>query len=146
MTAGQDACVTMTARRVAVVTGAGSGIGRAAAVALQQAGYAVALAGRRPEALDETAAMGSGMIAVPTDVSKPESVHALFVKIKEVFGRLDVLFNNAGMGAPAVPIDELTVKQWNAVVGVNLTGAFLCCQEAIRIMRAQVPRGGRIIN
>jgi len=136
----------MPARRVAVVTGAGSGIGRAAAVALQQAGYAVALAGRRPEALDETAAMGSGMIAVPTDVSKPESVHALFVKIKEVFGRLDVLFNNAGMGAPAVPIDELTVKQWNAVVGVNLTGAFLCCQEAIRIMRAQVPRGGRIIN
>src|SRR5258706_14601982 len=98
----------MPTRRVAVVTGAGSGIGRAAAVALNEAGYKVALAGRRPEALEETAAMGSGMIAVPTDVSKPESVHALFVKVREVFGRLDVLFNNAGMGAPALPSDEVT--------------------------------------
>src|SRR4051794_2181096 len=106
----------MTTKKVAVVTGAGSGIGRAAAVALNEAGYEVTLAGRRPEALEETAAMGQGMICVPTDVSKPESVHTLFVKVRETFGRLDVLFNNAGMGAPPVPIDELTVKQWNAVV------------------------------
>lgn len=135
----------MATKRVAVVTGAGSGIGRAAAVALDESGYAVALAGRRPEALEETAAMGAAMIAVPTDVSKPESVHALFAKVREVFGRVDVLFNNAGMGAPPVPMDELTVKQWNAVVGVNLTGAFLCSQEAIRMMKTQMPRGGRII-
>jgi NAD(P)-dependent dehydrogenase (short-subunit alcohol dehydrogenase family) len=136
----------MATKRVAVVTGAGSGIGRAAAVALREAGYDVVLAGRRAEALEETAAMGSGMIAIPTDVSKPESVHALFARVADTFGRLDVLFNNAGMGAPAVPIEELTMKQWNAVVGVNLTGAFLCSQEAIRMMKAQMPRGGRIIN
>jgi NAD(P)-dependent dehydrogenase (short-subunit alcohol dehydrogenase family) len=136
--------------KIALVTGAGSGIGRAVSLALQSAGYSVALAGRRYSALDETVALaerrGGQMLAVPTDVSNPESVRALFAKTKEAFGRLDVLFNNAGVGTPAVPMEDLTFEQWSAVVGVNLTGAFLCAQEAIRIMKAQQPRGGRIIN
>ena len=130
--------------KVALVTGAGSGIGRAASVALHAAGYHVVLAGRRAAQLEQTAS--SGDLVVPTDVAKPDSVRALFAKTKEAFGRLDVLFNNAGIGAPGVPMEDLTYDQWNAVVQVNLTGAFLCAQEAIRMMKAQQPRGGRIIN
>src|SRR5215470_16102280 len=126
--------------RVALVTGAGSGIGRAAALGLAAAGYSVMLTGRRAEALEQTAGMGNGMIAVPADVAQPDSVDAVFTKVRETFGRLDVLFNNAGTGAPAVPIDELTFEQWTAVVNVNLTGAFLCAQRAIRIMKTQTPR------
>jgi NAD(P)-dependent dehydrogenase (short-subunit alcohol dehydrogenase family) len=127
-----------------VVTGAGSGIGRSVALALHGVGYSVAIAGRRVAALEETA--GGEMLVVPTDVSKPEDVRALFGRVKEEYGRLDLLFNNAGMGAPGVPMEDLTFEQWSAVVGVNLTGSFLCAQEAIRIMKAQEPRGGRIIN
>jgi NAD(P)-dependent dehydrogenase (short-subunit alcohol dehydrogenase family) len=137
----------MSQSRVAVVTGAGSGIGRAAALALSTAGYLVVLAGRRAVELEKTAAASPGKtLTVPTDVGKPADVHALFAKTREAFGRLDVLFNNAGIGAPGVPIEDLTFDQWNTVVSVNLTGAFLCAQEAIRIMKAQDPRGGRIIN
>jgi NAD(P)-dependent dehydrogenase (short-subunit alcohol dehydrogenase family) len=139
-----------TNRKVAVVTGAGSGIGRAASLALQGAGYSVVLAGRRGTELERTAAMarpvGGEMIAVPTDIGDPAAVRALFVRTRETFGRLDLLFNNAGMGAPGIPMEDLTYEQWIAVVNVNLTGAFLCAQEAIRIMKAQTPRGGRIIN
>jgi NAD(P)-dependent dehydrogenase (short-subunit alcohol dehydrogenase family) len=131
--------------RVAVVTGAGSGIGRAASLALHAAGYHVVLAGRRVAQLEQTAA-ATGMLVVPTDVGDPASVRALFAKTEEAFGRLDVLFNNAGIGAPGVPMEEITYEQWNAVVQVNLTGAFLCAQQAIRMMKAQQPRGGRIIN
>jgi NAD(P)-dependent dehydrogenase (short-subunit alcohol dehydrogenase family) len=136
--------------KVALVTGAGSGIGRAVALALQGAGYDVALAGRRSPELDRTAEQastgGGAMLACPADVTDLESVRSLFAGIEERFGRLDVLFNNAGVGAPGVPIDELTLEQWNTVVAVNLTGAFLCAQHAIRIMKRQIPRGGRIIN
>src|SRR5215470_18804741 len=136
--------------RVAVVTGAGSGIGREAALALLKEGYAVALAGRRREALEQTAsdgkATGSGALVVPTDVGDPAAVRALFAKVKATFGRLDLLFNNAGTNAPGVPFEELTVEQWKAVVDVNLTGMFLCAQEAYRLMKSQEPRGGRIIN
>ena len=131
--------------RVAVVTGAGSGIGRAASLALHAAGYRVVLAGRRVAQLEQTAS-GTGMLVVPTDVGDPASVCALFAKTEEAFGRLDVLFNNAGIGAPGVPMEEISYEQWNAVVQVNLTGAFLCAQQAIRMMKAQQPRGGRIIN
>ena len=140
----------MTNGRVALVTGAGSGIGRAAALALQGAGYDVAVAGRRAEELDKTvgraAAGGGRMLAVPSDVSQPGPVKALFARVQEEFGRLDVLFNNAGMGAPGIPMEDLTFEQWSTVVGVNLTGAFLCAQEAIRLMKSQTPQGGRIIN
>ena len=140
----------MITDKTALVTGAGSGIGRAAALALQSAGYSVALAGRRAAELRRTAALanpsGGKMLAIPTDVSNPESVRVLFAGIREKFGRLDVLFNNAGANAPGIPMEDLTYEQWTAVVGVNLTGAFLCAQEAIKIMKAQDPRGGRIIN
>jgi NAD(P)-dependent dehydrogenase (short-subunit alcohol dehydrogenase family) len=136
--------------KIALVTGAGSGIGRAASLALQAAGYSVVLAGRRGAELTQTAAMavpaGGKMLCVPADVSAPESVKALFAATGDAFGRLDVLFNNAGTNAPAIPMEDLTFERWNAVVGVNLTGAFLCAQEAIRLMKAQRPRGGRIIN
>jgi NAD(P)-dependent dehydrogenase (short-subunit alcohol dehydrogenase family) len=139
-----------TSTKVALVTGAGSGIGRAAALALQGAGYSVVLAGRRAEELEKTAAAavldGGTMLPFPVDIGKPEAVKALFAKTKEKFGRLDLLFNNAGMGAPAIPMEDLTYEQWSAVVSVNLTGSFLCAQEAIRMMKAQDPRGGRIIN
>ena len=136
--------------KIALVTGASSGVGRATAIALMKAGYTVVLAGRRKEALEATAAQGKASggksLVVPTDVTDHASVKALFAKTKESFGRLDVLFNNAGMGAPAVPMDELTYEQWKKVVDTNLTGPFLCTQEAIKIMKAQSPRGGRIIN
>jgi len=138
--------------RIALVTGAGSGIGRAVSLALQGAGYSVALAGRRLRELEATAALAGGsacptkMLVVPTDIGDPASVRALFAKVKAEFGRLDLLFNNAGAGAPAIPMEDITYAQWKAVVDVNLTGAFLCAQEAIRMMKAQVPRGGRIIN
>ncbi len=119
-------------------------------LALQGAGYSLVLAGRRPEQLAETAASaasgGGQMLAVPTDVGKPESVKALFAQTREAFGRLDLLFNNAGAGTPPVPMEDLTFEQWSATVAVNLTGAFLCSQEAIRMMKTQEPRGGRIIN
>jgi NAD(P)-dependent dehydrogenase (short-subunit alcohol dehydrogenase family) len=134
----------------ALVTGAGSGIGRAVALALAAKGYRLALAGRRAEALEETAKMAGGdpadRLVVPTDVGDEAAVEALFEAIGERFGRLDLLFNNAGTGARPVPIDELSVAQWNRVVAVNLTGAFLCARGAFRLMRAQDPRGGRIIN
>jgi NAD(P)-dependent dehydrogenase (short-subunit alcohol dehydrogenase family) len=139
-----------TSPKIALVTGAGSGIGRAVSLALQAAGCSVVLAGRRAAELEKTAAAaqpsGGEMLAVPTDVGQPDSVRALFARTTEVFGRLDVLFNNAGIGAPGIPMEDLSYEQWSAVVAVNLTGAFLCAQEAIKIMKAQVPRGGRIIN
>jgi NAD(P)-dependent dehydrogenase (short-subunit alcohol dehydrogenase family) len=135
--------------RVAVVTGAGSGIGRAVALAFLGAGYRTALAGRRRDALEETAALsaaGERALVLPTDVTQPPSVSALFEGTVQRFGRVDVLFNNAGRGAPAVPLEDLTFEQWKQVVDVNLTGMFLCTQAAFRVMKAQVPRGGRIIN
>ena len=136
--------------RVALVTGAGTGVGKAVALALLKDGYRVALAGRRKEMLEQTVkeagANGKNALVMPTDVSKPDQVAALFARIKETFGRLDVLFNNAGLNAPGIPLEELTFEQWKAVVDVNLTGAFLCTQEAFRIMKDQTPRGGRIIN
>ncbi len=137
-------------KRVAIVTGAGSGIGRAAALALLGDGYCVALAGRREAPLKETAAeAGAGedrALAVPSDVADPASVAALFGATREAFGRLDLLFNNAGIGAPAIPLEELSFEQWKEVVDINLTGAFLCTQEAFRLMKDQEPQGGRIIN
>src|SRR5215471_4035526 len=136
--------------RTAVVTGAGSGIGKAVALALLHKGYQVALAGRRKDALEqvviEAGLSGTRALAVPTDVSDPESVKALFSKVKESFGRLDLLFNNAGVGAPGVNLEDLSFEQWKTVVDINLTGAFLCTQQAFRVMKSQEPRGGRIIN
>ena len=136
--------------RIALVTGAGSGIGRAVSLALQADGWSVVLAGRRAAELERTAGAvvptGGRMLAVPTDISQPDSIQALFTAATAEFGRLDLLFNNAGIGAPGLPMEDLTLDQWNRVVAVNLTGAFLCAQHAIRIMKAQDPRGGRIIN
>ncbi len=136
--------------RIAIVTGAGTGIGKRVALALLQEGYAVVLAGRRKEPLEATAmegrSSGSRTLVVPTDVSDPVSVRALFARTKEAFGRLDLLFNNAGTGAPPVPLEDLTYEQWTSVVDINLTGAFLCTQEAFKLMKSQQPQGGRIIN
>jgi len=136
--------------KVAVVTGAGSGIGKAVATAMLKAGYKVALAGRRQELLEkavqEAGAAANSALVVATDVANPESVRALFAQTKAAFGRLDVLFNNAGVGAPPINMEELTFEQWKNVVDINLTGVFLCTQEAIKIMKDQTPRGGRIIN
>jgi NAD(P)-dependent dehydrogenase (short-subunit alcohol dehydrogenase family) len=136
--------------KIAMVTGAGSGIGRATALALLAAGYKVVLAGRRADALNETKALAGALeqhaLAVPTDATDPAAVVALFDATRQAFGRLDVLFNNAGTGAPAIPMDELTVEQWKAVVDVNLTAVFLCTQQAFKLMKSQSPRGGRIIN
>jgi len=142
--------MTTTAGKTAIVTGAGSGIGRATALALLREGYSVVLAGRRLEPLERTGAeagpAGGQALAVPADVSDPASVRALFEKTKETFGRLDLLFNNAGSGAPPVPLEDLTDEQWRRVVDVNLTGTFFCIREAFRLMKGQAPRGGRIIN
>jgi NAD(P)-dependent dehydrogenase (short-subunit alcohol dehydrogenase family) len=139
-----------TAPKIAIVTGAGSGIGRASALALLREGYAVVLAGRRPEALEATvkAAGSDGVraLAAPTDLTDAAGVRALFAKTKATFGRLDLLFNNAGTGAPPIPLEDLTLEQWRKVIDTNLTGAFLCTQAAIRLMKDQSPRGGRIIN
>jgi NAD(P)-dependent dehydrogenase (short-subunit alcohol dehydrogenase family) len=135
--------------KVAIVTGAGSGIGKAAALALLKEGYSVVFAGRRKEALDAAIKEGRGgkrALAVATDVTDPASVKALFAAAKKAFGRLDVLFNNAGTGAPPVPMEDLTYEQWTTVVATNLTGPFLCTQEAIKLMKSQKPMGGRIIN
>ncbi|MGH8747236.1 MAG: SDR family oxidoreductase, partial [Burkholderiales bacterium] len=135
--------------KVALITGAGTGIGKAAALALLDDGWDVALVGRRKELLDKAAAdsgAGARALVLAGDIGLPETVKALFARVKQSWGRLDLLFNNAGMGAPAIPMEDLSVEQWQAVVSVNLTGMFLCSQEAIRIMKAQSPRGGRIIN
>ena len=136
--------------KVAIVTGAGSGIGKTVALALLKDGYRVALAGRRKDPLEQTVkdagSAGALALVVPADVSNPESVRALFAKTREVFGRLDLLFNNAGVFPPGVPLEDLSFEQWKTAVDINLTGAFLCTQEAIKIMKSQVPRGGRIIN
>ena len=136
--------------KVAIVTGAGSNIGQRTALALLGEGYSVTLAGRRAEALEDTAVQAgearSRTLLVPTDVTDPASIKALFAKTKETFGRLDLLFNNAGVGAPSVPLEDLTYEQWKRVVDTNLTGSFLCTQEAFKIMKDQDPRGGRIIN
>src|SRR5215471_14685493 len=139
-----------TPQKIALITGAGTGIGKAVALALMKEGYAAVLAGRRRDKLEETAAEGKSTkgssLIVPTDVSDAASIGALFAKTKEAYSRLDLLFNNAGIGAPAVPLEELPFETWKKVVDTNLTGMFLCTQEAIRIMKAQDPRGGRIIN
>lgn len=136
--------------RIAIVTGAGTGIGRSTALALLREGYGVALAGRRAEMLGQVVKdagpHGARALPVPTDVSSPTAVRGLFARTKERFGRLDLLFNNAGVFPPSVPLEELPFEQWQAAVGVNLTGAFLCMQEAFRLMKNQTPRGGRIIN
>lgn len=139
-----------TSAKVALITGAGTGIGRAAALALAEAGYAVALVGRRREALAavaaEVEALGARALVAPADVSRPDEVRAAFDATVAAFGRLDVLFNNAGVGAPPINLEDLTFEQWKTVVDINLTGVFLCIQEAFRIMKAQTPMGGRIIN
>ncbi|HXG15368.1 MAG TPA: SDR family oxidoreductase [Calidithermus sp.] len=140
----------MTIPRVAMVTGAGSGIGRAVALALGREGWALVLAGRRKDALEavavEAGAAGAATLVVPTDVADPDAVRALFAATRQRFGRLDLLFNNAGTGAPPVPMEDLSDAQWKAVVDVNLNGAFYCTREAVRLMKSQQPRGGRIIN
>jgi len=140
----------MADSKIAIVTGAGSGVGKAIAAGLLNAGYTVVMAGRRQDALEaaerEIRFPGASTLPVPTDITDPSSVAALFARTKEAFGRLDLLVNNAGIGAPAIPLEDLSVEQWRNVVDTNLTGAFLCTQEAFRIMKAQDPRGGRIIN
>ncbi|HYA07353.1 MAG TPA: SDR family oxidoreductase [Xanthobacteraceae bacterium] len=140
----------MPARKVALVTGAGTGVGRAVTLALMREGYAVVLAGRRKDKLEEVAKEGAptpgDALVVPTDVADAAAIKALFAKTKDSYGRLDLLFNNAGIGAPAMPIEDLPLDKWQAVVATNLTGVFLCTQEAIKMMKAQNPRGGRIIN
>lgn len=141
--------MTTTTSKIAIVTGAGTGIGKAAALALLHDGYCVVLAGRRSEPLAEVIALsgaGERALAVPTDVSDPDSVKALFEAAVQAFGRVDVLFNNAGVGAPGIPLEDLTLAQWKNVVDINLTGMFLCIQQAFRVMKSQTPRGGRIIN
>jgi NAD(P)-dependent dehydrogenase (short-subunit alcohol dehydrogenase family) len=138
-----------THNKTAIVTGAGSGIGKAVALTLLKDGYSVVLAGRRKNALEQAvkdSGAGARAVAVPTDVSDPQSVKALFAKAKQSFGRLDLLFNNAGVSAPGVPLEDLTVEQWRNVVDINLSGVFFCTQEAFRMMKDQNPRGGRIIN
>jgi NAD(P)-dependent dehydrogenase (short-subunit alcohol dehydrogenase family) len=138
---------SMAAQKIALVTGAGTGVGRAVSLALLREGYAVVLTGRRQDKLEEVAREANGpTLVVPADVADPNSVKALFAKAKETYGRLDLLFNNAGIGAPAMPIEQVPLDKWHAVVATNLTGVFLCTQEAIKIMKAQNPRGGRIIN
>jgi NAD(P)-dependent dehydrogenase (short-subunit alcohol dehydrogenase family) len=136
--------------KIALVTGSGTGVGRAAALALMKAGFTLVLAGRRKDKLEEVAAeaarTGGKSLVVPADVADPESIKALFAAIRKEFGRLDLLFNNAGVGAPAVPIEDLPYDKWKAAVDTNLNGSFLCTQEAFRIMKNQTPRGGRIIN
>lgn len=135
--------------KIALITGAGSGVGRAAALALGRDGFALVLAGRRPEPLEAVAADATDApdtLVQPTDVADPESVTALFAAIEQRFGRLDVVFNNAGRGAPAVPMEELDLEVWRSVVDLNLTGTFMCTQHAVRLMKRQTPRGGRIIN
>ncbi len=137
----------MAAQKVALVTGAGSGVGKAAALALAKDGFAVVLAGRRADKLHEVAKELDGAnLIVPTDVREPASIAALFAKTKETFGRLDLLFNNAGVSVRGMPLEDIPLERWQAVVATNLTGLFLCTQEAIKIMKAQDPRGGRIIN
>jgi NAD(P)-dependent dehydrogenase (short-subunit alcohol dehydrogenase family) len=138
----------MAEKKIALVTGAGSGIGRASSLALMKAGFHVVLTGRRKERLEETAKAGpEGMsLVVVSDMTKPDSIDALFAKTREVYGRLDLLFNNAGVGTPPVPLENLTVEQWKTTVDTNLTAPFLCTQHAFRIMKDQTPRGGRIIN
>jgi NAD(P)-dependent dehydrogenase (short-subunit alcohol dehydrogenase family) len=140
----------MAQEKIAAVTGAGSGVGKQSALALLREGYAVAIAGRRADALQSTVSeageAGRHCLAVPTDVAYPAAVDALFAKIKETFGRLDVLFNNAGVNAPAIPFEDLTFEQWQRVVDINLTGSFLCAKAAFRLMKDQKPMGGRIIN
>jgi NAD(P)-dependent dehydrogenase (short-subunit alcohol dehydrogenase family) len=140
----------MSQRKVALVTGAGTGVGKATALALMQNGYTLVLSGRRKEPLnavtEQGKALGAEAIAVAGDIGEPTAVKSLFAETMRAYGRLDVLFNNAGIGAPAIPLEDLTFEQWKAVVDTNLTGAFLCTQEAFRIMKSQEPRGGRIIN
>jgi len=133
--------------KTAMITGAGSGVGRAVAKALAPQGWSLVLVGRKQETLEETArGLGGDHLVAPADVGDPAQVKAVFARLKDKFGRLDMLFNNAGMGTPAIPMEDLSFEQWQAVVNVNLTGAFLCAQEAMRLMKAQAPRGGRIIN
>src|SRR6478752_3436727 len=138
-----------TTHKIAVVTGAGTGVGRAAALALMKVGFTVVLAGRRMDKLEETQKLGDNVgksLPVAADMTDPGSIAALFAKVMQVYGRLDVLFNNAGMGAPPVPFEDLGLAQWQVVVATNLTAPFLCTQHAFRIMKDQTPRGGRIIN
>jgi NAD(P)-dependent dehydrogenase (short-subunit alcohol dehydrogenase family) len=137
-----------TPEKIAVVTGAGSGIGRASALALVEAGFAVVLAGRRRDMLEETATLAPGghTLAVPTDISDPAQIAALFDRVRSTFGRIDLLFNNAGISTRGIPFEDLTYEQWSNVVAVNLTGSFLCAQHAFRMMKSQQPQGGRIIN